>query len=68
MTHHPDSRPLTADAPSPERERSEPSTGAPGVGRLIGLDVARGMAVFGMYAVHVGPRPQPGRGHRLHRG
>ncbi|MEU2749313.1 DUF418 domain-containing protein [Streptomyces collinus] len=57
MTHHPDSRPLTADAPSPERERSEPSTGAPGVGRLIGLDLARGLAVFGMYAVHVGPAP-----------
>ncbi|MGW0762584.1 DUF418 domain-containing protein [Streptomyces sp. NPDC002814] len=60
MTHHPDSRPLTADAPSPERERSEPSTGAPGVGRLIGLDLARGLAVFGMYAVHVGPAPSQG--------
>ncbi|MFF8968470.1 DUF418 domain-containing protein [Streptomyces sp. NPDC014995] len=52
--------PLTADAPSPERERSEPSTGAPGVGRLIGLDLARGLAVFGMYAVHVGPAPSQG--------
>ncbi|MER5209376.1 DUF418 domain-containing protein [Streptomyces sp. NPDC002838] len=60
MTHHPDSRPLTADAPSLERERSEPSTGAPGVGRLIGLDLARGLAVFGMYAVHVGPAPSQG--------
>ncbi|MEU0069813.1 DUF418 domain-containing protein [Streptomyces sp. NPDC006332] len=60
MTHHPDSRPLTADAPSPERERSEPSTGAPGMGRLIGLDLARGLAVFGMYAVHVGPAPSQG--------
>lgn len=60
MTHHPDSPPLTADAPSPERERSEPSTGAPGVGRLIGLDLARGLAVFGMYAVHVGPAPSQG--------
>ncbi|MFJ7294169.1 DUF418 domain-containing protein [Streptomyces collinus] len=60
MTHRPDSRPLTTDAPSPERERSEPSTGAPGVGRLIGLDLARGLAVFGMYAVHVGPAPSQG--------
>ncbi|MDQ0962114.1 putative membrane protein YeiB [Streptomyces sp. B4I13] len=60
MTHHPDSGPLTADAPSPERERSESSTGAPGVGRLIGLDLARGLAVFGMYAVHVGPAPSQG--------
>lgn len=60
MTHHPDSPPLTADAPSPERERSKPSTGAPGVGRLTGLDLARGLAVFGMYAVHVGPAPGQG--------
>ncbi|GLP70280.1 transporter [Streptomyces sp. TUS-ST3] len=60
MTHLPDSPPLTADAPSPERERSDPSTGAPGVGRLIGLDLARGLAVFGMYAVHVGPAPSQG--------
>ncbi|MGI5194080.1 DUF418 domain-containing protein [Streptomyces sp. CA-288835] len=53
----------------PERTRSEPSAGpptnaptsaqtsAPAVGRLIGLDLARGLAVFGMYAVHVGPAP-----------
>lgn len=60
MTHPPDSPPLTADAPCPERERSEPSTGASGVGRLIGLDLARGLAVFGMYAVHVGPDPSQG--------
>ena len=55
MTHHPDSPPT--DAPSPADERGEPSTGAPGVGRMIGLDLARGLAVFGMYAVHVGPAP-----------
>ncbi|WP_128376872.1 DUF418 domain-containing protein [Streptomyces cavernae] len=55
MTHHADSPP--ADAPSPARERREPPTGAPGVGRLVGLDLARGLAVFGMYAVHVGPAP-----------
>ncbi|WP_405816511.1 DUF418 domain-containing protein [Streptomyces sp. NBC_01390] len=63
MTHHPDSPPLTADAPSPDPERSEPppgTPGTPGVGRLIGLDLARGLAVFGMYAVHVGPAPGQG--------
>ncbi|MBR8638291.1 DUF418 domain-containing protein [Streptomyces tuirus] len=60
MTHHPDSALLPADTPSPRRERGEPSTGAPGVGRLIGLDLARGLAVFGMYAVHVGPAPAQG--------
>ncbi|TQJ57260.1 putative membrane protein YeiB [Streptomyces sp. SLBN-115] len=31
--------------------------GTPGTGRLVGLDLARGLAVFGMYAVHVGPAP-----------
>ncbi|WP_328694265.1 DUF418 domain-containing protein [Streptomyces phaeochromogenes] len=34
---------------------SEPSTG-----RLIGIDLARGLAVFGMYAAHVGPDPSVG--------
>ncbi|MER5947642.1 DUF418 domain-containing protein [Streptomyces sp. NPDC001904] len=29
-------------------------------GRLIGVDLARGLAVFGMYAVHVGPEPSVG--------
>lgn len=57
MTQHPGSPLLPADAPSPERERGEPTTGALGVGRLIGVDLARGLAVFGMYAVHVGPAP-----------
>ncbi|WP_327318948.1 DUF418 domain-containing protein [Streptomyces sp. NBC_01235] len=55
MAQHADSPP--ADAPSPEHERGEPTRGAPGVGRLVGLDLARGLAVFGMYAVHVGPAP-----------
>ncbi|TLS43553.1 DUF418 domain-containing protein [Streptomyces montanus] len=55
MTQHADSPPT--DAPSPEHERGAPTPGAPGVGRLVGLDLARGLAVFGMYAVHVGPAP-----------
>ncbi|MDT0309496.1 DUF418 domain-containing protein [Streptomyces sp. DSM 44917] len=29
----------------------------PGTARLAGLDLARGLAVFGMYAAHVGPMP-----------
>ncbi len=51
MTHHPDSALLPADTPSPEGDRGDPSTGAPGVGRLIGLDLARGLALFGVYAL-----------------
>jgi uncharacterized membrane protein YeiB len=30
------------------------------MGRLIGVDLARGLAVFGMYAAHVGPDPSDG--------
>ncbi|MGW2639909.1 DUF418 domain-containing protein [Streptomyces sp. NPDC001348] len=33
---------------------------APSKGRLIGLDVARGLAILGMFAVHVGPDPSVG--------
>lgn len=29
----------------------------PPTGRLAGVDLARGLAVFGMYAAHVGPDP-----------
>ncbi|MGW7492948.1 DUF418 domain-containing protein [Streptomyces luteogriseus] len=58
MTPHADSPPTAA--PSCEQERGEPSPGAPGMGRLVGLDLARGLAVFGMYAVHVGPAPGQG--------
>jgi uncharacterized membrane protein YeiB len=58
MTHQADSPPT--DAPSAQHGRDEPAAGAPGVGRLVGLDLARGLAVFGMYAVHVGPDPSRG--------
>ncbi|MFM9442253.1 DUF418 domain-containing protein [Streptomyces acidiscabies] len=30
--------------------------------RLVGVDLARALAVFGMFAVHVGPFPAPGGG------
>ncbi|MFE6690170.1 DUF418 domain-containing protein [Streptomyces sp. NPDC057743] len=32
----------------------------PSTGRLFGVDLARGLAVFGMYAAHVGPAPNRG--------
>lgn len=32
----------------------------PGVARLAGIDLARGLAVFGMFAAHVGPSPSAG--------
>ncbi|MBP2342291.1 MULTISPECIES: DUF418 domain-containing protein [Streptomyces] len=37
-----------------------------GSGRLAGVDAVRGLAVLGMFAVHVGPSPQPeGAGYLL---
>ena len=30
-------------------------TGGPSMGRLVGVDLARALAVFGMYIVHIGP-------------
>lgn len=41
------------DAPAAERD-------VPAVGRLVGLDLARCLAVFGMFAAHVGPDPAHG--------
>ncbi|MFC6065426.1 DUF418 domain-containing protein [Streptomyces ochraceiscleroticus] len=38
---------------------SRPSA-APATGRLIGVDLARGLAVLGMYAAHLGPDPSVG--------
>ncbi len=43
-------------------------TGSPagGSGRLAGVDAVRGLAVLGMFAVHVGPGPEPeGAGYLL---
>lgn len=46
---------VTAHAPpGPRASRAAP---APAFGRLLGVDLARGLAVFGMYAAHVGPDP-----------
>ncbi|GAA3766408.1 DUF418 domain-containing protein [Streptomyces chiangmaiensis] len=38
-----------------EADRTRAVAGTPSMGRLIGIDLARGLAVFGMYAAHVGP-------------
>nr|WP_229703712.1 DUF418 domain-containing protein [Streptomyces albiflavescens] len=39
---------------------NSPVSRTPSTGRLIGIDLARGLAVFGMYAAHVGPEPSVG--------
>jgi uncharacterized membrane protein YeiB len=47
---------------TPSRTRAR----TPSVGRMVGLDLARGLAVFGMYTAHVGPDPSEGGfGNRL---
>ncbi|GHE04424.1 membrane protein [Streptomyces alanosinicus] len=55
---------LAAENPSSRAVRHNPSqataTGRVAAGRLIGVDLARGLAVFGMFAAHVGPDPSDG--------
>ncbi|MER5213881.1 DUF418 domain-containing protein [Streptomyces sp. NPDC002838] len=61
---------MTQDAPSasspmspaPALTKGRPLTISrpPSTGRLIGIDLARGLAVLGMYAAHVGPEPSMG--------
>ncbi|MFS8198200.1 DUF418 domain-containing protein [Streptomyces sp. CWNU-52B] len=70
MTHdmspafpRPSVEPLTAVEPvactsSPSLSPASPAS--PSAGRLIGIDLARGLAVLGMYAAHVGPDPSVG--------
>lgn len=49
------------DAALPSPTRPETTTvERSSVGRLIGVDLARGLAVYGMYAAHVGPDPSQG--------
>ncbi|MCL6731799.1 DUF418 domain-containing protein [Streptomyces neyagawaensis] len=46
------------DAPPqhrPSPESTEPASNGPSMGRLVGVDLARALAVFGMYVVHIGP-------------
>ncbi len=46
-----------AARPASERaaDRAREPGGAPSTGRLIGVDLARGLAVLGMFSAHVGP-------------
>ncbi|MGN9761962.1 heparan-alpha-glucosaminide N-acetyltransferase domain-containing protein [Streptomyces sp. SD31] len=63
MTQRMDTAMPPVDEKSPTDAPADSSTGTPrmpGVSRLIGLDLARGLAVFGMYAAHVGPNPSEG--------
>ncbi|WP_206796015.1 DUF418 domain-containing protein [Amycolatopsis sp. MtRt-6] len=39
---------------------TESTTTKPGIARLAGIDLARGLAVFGMFGAHVGPDPSIG--------
>ncbi|MEU1517317.1 DUF418 domain-containing protein [Streptomyces sp. NPDC005811] len=52
-------RPEPAPEPAPDPVAAPAPARLP-VGRLIGVDLARGLAVFGMYAAHVGPDPSRG--------
>ncbi|WP_079027369.1 DUF418 domain-containing protein [Streptomyces rimosus] len=48
------------DGPPPHRVVTPVSPDPPPAGRLLGVDLARGVAVLGMYAAHVGPDPAVG--------
>lgn len=62
----PDAPPRSTPQPSPVGGPAIDSGGAPrsptapALRRLIGVDLARGCAVLGMYAAHVGPDPSVG--------
>ncbi|MFF7946231.1 DUF418 domain-containing protein [Streptomyces griseorubiginosus] len=43
------------NSPPPPRTSTEPASPGPSMGRLVGVDLARALAVFGMYVVHIGP-------------
>ncbi|WP_369245003.1 DUF418 domain-containing protein [Streptomyces sp. R41] len=47
-------------ASATEAGAPSPVSRTPSTGRLIGIDLARGLAVFGMYAAHIGPEPSMG--------
>lgn len=51
------------NSPPPPRTSSESAgqvSPGPSMGRLVGLDLARALAVFGMYIVHIAPMPSAG--------
>ncbi|WP_328690333.1 DUF418 domain-containing protein [Streptomyces phaeochromogenes] len=61
MTHNaPSTSSSLSPPPALQKDRPLPVPRTPSTGRLIGVDLARGLAVFGMYAAHVGPDPSVG--------
>lgn len=46
---------IEKEPPVPEREAPPGAGSGPSATRLVGVDLARALAVFGMFAVHVGP-------------
>ncbi|MFG2576347.1 DUF418 domain-containing protein [Streptomyces sp. NPDC048481] len=50
--------PPQENSPPPPRTSPDsvgPAAPGPSIGRLVGVDLARALAVFGMYVVHIGP-------------
>ncbi|MFI2436183.1 DUF418 domain-containing protein [Streptomyces sp. NPDC018693] len=45
----------TPPQPRTSPESAVPASPGPSMGRLVGVDLARALAVFGMYVVHIGP-------------
>ncbi|QYX82296.1 DUF418 domain-containing protein [Streptomyces akebiae] len=45
--------------PKASSESAGQVSGRPSMGRLVGLDLARALAVFGMYIVHIAPMDSP---------
>ncbi|MEU6259423.1 DUF418 domain-containing protein [Streptomyces sp. NPDC047043] len=61
MTQHAPSAPSHPSLEQPPRRPDAPqAVRTPSTGRLVGIDLARGLAVLGMYAAHVGPDPTIG--------
>ncbi|MER6694049.1 heparan-alpha-glucosaminide N-acetyltransferase domain-containing protein, partial [Streptomyces minutiscleroticus] len=63
MTRDASPAPVSAPVPASAASAGRPAdtARAPSTGRLVGIDLARGLAVFGMYAAHVGPDPEEDR-------
>lgn len=55
MTQMQPSQETSPPAPRTPPEPAVPAQGGPSMGRLVGVDLARALAVFGMYIVHIGP-------------
>ncbi|MDX3453337.1 DUF418 domain-containing protein [Streptomyces sp. ME02-8801-2C] len=49
------SAPQENSPPPPRTSPESPASAGPSMGRLVGVDLARAVAVFGMYVVHIGP-------------